>query len=480
MATLFGVSLNPFSTPVGEKIELATDGGLASENWSLNMEICDMINDTEEGPKDAVKAIRKRLLQNAGKNHKIIMYTLTVLETCVKNCGKRFHILVCNKEFSQELIKLIGPKNDPPTIVQEKVLSLIQSWADAFRNQPDLQGVYQVYRELLQKGIEFPMTNLDTMAPIHTPNKSYFEELKPVDCAQANDQKNNQLLGSEQLYKLNADLELVRGNMTVLNEMLSELVPGKEDASDVQLLTDLYTTCKAMQERIVELLAKLPDGEFTEQLLLVNDDLNNLFLRYSRYEKNREAGCNNTIVDGPSSKNTDLLQGFIDEPIATTSNQFSKLTLNNEKLKQNPPADLLTSIQSDDFDMFAQSRSVSYENTKIGGSSYDANLKPDQVNSLASLTQARSQNVTTKDDCAHEDVIRMHSEQDFDEIAAWLSENPGSSIRTGGEIEESLSSSEFERFLAERAAAAENLPAGNNENEPKHNKEKQSDTMFAL
>jgi len=65
----------------------------------------------------------------------------------------------------------IGPKNDPPTIVQEKVLSLIQSWADAFRNQPDLQGVYLVYRELRQKGIEFPMTNLDTMAPIHTPHK---------------------------------------------------------------------------------------------------------------------------------------------------------------------------------------------------------------------------------------------------------------------------------------------------------------------
>lgn len=34
-----------------------------------------------------------------------------------------------------------------------------------------------------------------------------------------------------------------------------------------------------MQERIVELLAKLPDGELTEQLLLVNDDLNNVFLR---------------------------------------------------------------------------------------------------------------------------------------------------------------------------------------------------------
>lgn len=135
------------------------------------------------------------------------------------------------------------------------MLSLIQSWADAFRNQPDLQGVYQVYRELLQKGIEFPMTNLDTMAPIHTPNKvsfiikqsfnvyyiyifqSYSEEPRPIVSTQSNEQANSQLLRPDELYKLNADLELVRGNMTVLNEMLSELVPGKEDASDVQLLT---------------------------------------------------------------------------------------------------------------------------------------------------------------------------------------------------------------------------------------------------
>jgi hypothetical protein len=88
--------------------EQATDAALASENWALNMEICDIINDTEDGPKDAIKAIRKRLTQNAGKNYTVVMYTLTVLETCVKNCGKRFHILACNKEFVQELVKLIG------------------------------------------------------------------------------------------------------------------------------------------------------------------------------------------------------------------------------------------------------------------------------------------------------------------------------------------------------------------------------------
>lgn len=44
----------------------------------------------------------------------------------MKNCGKRFHHQVASKDFLQELIKLISPKNDPPQVVQEKVLSLIQ------------------------------------------------------------------------------------------------------------------------------------------------------------------------------------------------------------------------------------------------------------------------------------------------------------------------------------------------------------------
>lgn len=87
-------------------LEQATDGSLASENWALNMEICDLVNESEDGPKDAIKAIRKRLTQNAGKNYTIVMYTLTVLETCVKNCGRRFHMLASSKDFVQELVSV--------------------------------------------------------------------------------------------------------------------------------------------------------------------------------------------------------------------------------------------------------------------------------------------------------------------------------------------------------------------------------------
>lgn len=45
-----------------------------------------------------------------------------------------------------------------------------------------------------------------------------------------------------------------------------------------------------MQDRLVDLISKLANDELTAELLRINDDLNNLFLRYSRWEKNREAG----------------------------------------------------------------------------------------------------------------------------------------------------------------------------------------------
>lgn len=481
---------NPFASPVGQRIEQATDAALASENWALNMEICDIINDTEDGPKDAIKAIRKRLTQNAGKNYTVVMYTLTVLETCVKNCGKRFHILACNKEFVQELVKMIGPKNDPPTAVQEKVLSLIQSWADAFRHQTELSGVVQVYHDLKQKGIEFPMTDLDTMAPIHTPQRSipdaevamgvpshqtHMPAASPIPVVSPHAvppgspaaqptmpavQMGPTVLSLDQLGKLQSELDVVQGNMVVLSEMLTELTPGEEHPSDLELLKELHSTCQAMQHRLVELIGKLANDEITAELLRVNDELNNLFLRYNRFENNREASLQ--TVKAPAAQvaaaaqkpavetGGDALIDLSDEATAPSvgakgaaavpnlNTKFAGLSLGNGNATAQ--LSMISSVpaqqgsqqkekEDTEFDMFAQSRNVTYESSKAGGSTYQDNLEPDQLNAaLGAVAQNRTQVVPA----------------------------------SGGTVtvpEESLTSSEFERFLAERAAAAEALPA---------------------
>lgn len=57
------------------RLEQATDPSLESEDWALNMEICDLINESssDANSKDAMKAIRKRLTQYIGKNYTVIL-----------------------------------------------------------------------------------------------------------------------------------------------------------------------------------------------------------------------------------------------------------------------------------------------------------------------------------------------------------------------------------------------------------------------
>lgn len=50
-----------------------------------------------------------------------------------------------------------------------------------------------------------------------------------------------------------------------------------------------------MQERVVELVGRVSDDLLTADLLRINDDLNNLFVRYDRHmSKNRTASSNNS------------------------------------------------------------------------------------------------------------------------------------------------------------------------------------------
>ncbi|XP_055376850.1 TOM1-like protein 2 isoform X2 [Condylostylus longicornis] len=478
MASFFNSMSNPFASQIGQRIEQATDASLASENWALNMEICDMINESSDTARDAMKAIRKRLTQSAGKNNQVIMYTLIVLETCVKNCGKAFHVLVANKEFIQELVKIIGPKNDPPKAVQEKVLNLIQVWADAFKNQPDLNGVVQVYQELKNKGIEFPVNDVESMAPIYTPQRSVPEttpvqpppmsspqhgvQISPASAAISNGPSS---LSPEQTSKLQSELDIVSMNMSILGEMLNEMKPGQEDPSDYKLLNDLVQTCKEMQGRIVDLIGRITNDEITAELLRLNDELNNLFLRHQRYEKNRDPNSTNNTPSAilgaalgvplskekekPKDELIDLSDGATGgSGTEDISSQFSRLGMGTASSQLSKLDGVQANVgkiskDADEFDMLAQSRNVTTD--------------PSKINSV-------------KDIPIVETNVGNQNKKDIEGT------------------EEILTSTEFDKFLAERAAAAENLPtlsiATNNINEDtegnRQKKKKDDENLLAL
>ncbi|XP_072917119.1 TOM1-like protein 2 isoform X2 [Hemitrygon akajei] len=473
---------NPFSTPVGQCIERATDGSLQTEDWTLNMEICDIINETEEGPKDAIKALKKRLSGN--KNYREVMLALTILETCVKNCGHRFHVLVANRDFIDGiLVKIVLPKNNPPAIVQDKVLGLIQAWADAFRSSPDLTGVVHIYEELKRKGMEFPMADLDALSPIHTPGRCVPEvdpamnKPVPQSLQKTSSTKNflltpNTLTGYsvpqslssrpitanvEQLARLRSELDVVRGNTKVMSEMLTETVPGEENQSDLELLQELNRTCRAMQQRIVELLSNVTNEEITKELLHVNDDLNNVFLRYERFERcrmgcvspNTEDSVLNEVTDtdnlidlGPGSPAVvSPMVGNMAAP--SLSSQLAGLDLGTDSVSgtlSSLPSCHLDTHDSANFDMFPRTRSCS--------------LADQHQKVMYTDSQSAGGLATTLEDQESNTAQIPVAQSLMDDVEEWLSTDV-----TGDEAEEGVTSEEFDKFLEERAKAAERVPS---------------------
>lgn len=398
---------NPFSTPVGQLIEKATNSSLASEDWALNMEICDMINAAEEGPRDAVRAIKKRIVGN--KNFKEVVMTLTVLETCVKNCGYRFHILVATRDFIEGvLVRSIIPRNNPPAVLHDRVLGIIQAWADAFRSSPDLTGVVSVYEDLRRKGLEFPAVELD----------GYCQ---------------NQTQAQKEVKQLKTELAVVRSNLTTMSEMMTHLDPVTVKQANMELLEQLYTVCKEMQDRIVKVVPRLSEEKLIEELLATNDEMNSAFSRYHRFEKRITNGQN-----APQKEHTYV--------------NLADLNLTPESGIQSGAA----SAASDGSLSRSQSGSLCGQIARLSTS------EAEDLNALLHKTSEQSE--AAVDALAQAQAGRLHlsgtiplsQSNVMDDIEKWLELDDD---YDDYEESDGVTSEEFDKFLAERAKAADRLPS---------------------
>lgn len=479
---------NPLATFIGKKIEAATRPDLETDDWALNLEICDIINENDNDAKDAVRAIKKRLQQiEQDRNFLITNRTLTVLDTCVSNCSRRFHVLVMTKDFIQDLVKLIGPKNNPPIDLQERVLRSIERWADAFKGQPDLSGVVSVYNELKAKGVTFPERDPNCPnVPIQTPQRSVPRQPSPAlrsnitqpvasgTLATSRDQSAGPVtLDGEGYNKISRDLGVVQTSVEMFNEILG-LIEEKSSESDWKLAHDLNSTCRQMKDRIVDLIERVANEDLTIELLRLNDELNNVFVKYDRQVKNRtKSSTSNTNFDAearfapPPLRPTPSQSGSQPQP----QNDLSLIDFNaGEELssttKQEQP-----DLTADPFDtskpleMMSKTKSIERAN----GETMEKQLKELNLDQGSIPTKSTSTALPKE--------ISSVREQDFAEIENWLSKDSGHNLASlGGDTPSaepvSLSNSDFDKFIASRALAGSAQPkASSSSSDPNYKPE---------
>ncbi|NXX27969.1 GGA2 protein, partial [Nicator chloris] len=146
----------------------ATDPSTSEENWECIQRFCHQVNADTEGPLFALRLLAHKI-QSPQEGE--ALRALTVLETCVNNCGDRFHSEMAKFRFLNELIKVLSPKYYgiwSSEKVKSRVTEVIFSWTVWFPQEVKIQDAYQM---LKKQGIvkEDPKLPEDKILPPPSP-----------------------------------------------------------------------------------------------------------------------------------------------------------------------------------------------------------------------------------------------------------------------------------------------------------------------
>ncbi|NWU26491.1 GGA3 protein, partial [Dyaphorophyia castanea] len=313
----------------------ATNPSNRQEDWEYIIGFCDQINKELEGPQIAVRLLAHKI---QSPQEWEAVQALTVLEACMKNCGRRFHNEVGKFRFLNELIKVVSPKYLGDRVsekVKSKIIELLYSWTVAL---PEESKVKDAYYMLKRQGIVVfdPVIPADrTLIPSPPPrpkNPVFDDEEKSKLLAKLLKSKNpddlqeaNKLIKSmvkedeariQKVTKRMHTLEEVNNNVKLLNEMLVHY--SKEDSSeaDRELMKELYERCETKRRTLFKLASETEDNDSSlGDILQASDNLSRVI---NSYKKIIEGQVINGEVDLPGmsavegSNSTSNLNTLID------------------------------------------------------------------------------------------------------------------------------------------------------------------------
>ncbi|XP_072348303.1 ADP-ribosylation factor-binding protein GGA1-like isoform X2 [Scyliorhinus torazame] len=286
--------------------------------WNYIQAFCDQLNKELEGPQLATRFLAHKI---QSPQEWEAMQALTVLETCMKNCGKRFHNEVGKFRFLNELIKVVSPKylgTRASEKVKTKVLELMFSWTVGL---PDELKITEAYHMLKKQGIlkQDPVLPDDEPLPPPPPrsqNAMFEDEEKskllarllksthPEDLRAANklikemvqeDQKRMEKISK----RVNA-IEEVNNNVKLLSEMLGNYSKDETSESNEEIMKELYQRCEKMRPTLFRLASDTEDNdEALAEILQANDNLTQVINMYKKLVKGEEV---NGVTDLPNIK----------------------------------------------------------------------------------------------------------------------------------------------------------------------------------
>uniref|UniRef100_A0A672FPC0 Golgi associated, gamma adaptin ear containing, ARF binding protein 3b n=1 Tax=Salarias fasciatus TaxID=181472 RepID=A0A672FPC0_SALFA len=272
------------------------------EDWEYIIGFCDQINKELEGPQIAVPLLVHKI---HSPQEWEALQALTVLEACMKNCGRRFHNEVAKYRFLNELIKVVSPKymgDSAPQKVKQKIVEMLYSWTVAFPNEMKINEAYQTLRRqgLVTHDPELPLDRTLIPSPPTRPKHPVFDnedmgkllaELlrskNPEDLQEANRLIKNMVKEDEarvhKVTKRMHTLEEVNINVKLLTEMLTHYNKDSSTDSDKEIIKELYERCDKLRRAAFKMATETEDNDTTlGDILQASDDLSRVINSYKK------------------------------------------------------------------------------------------------------------------------------------------------------------------------------------------------------
>uniref|UniRef100_A0A674DRH9 Golgi associated, gamma adaptin ear containing, ARF binding protein 3 n=1 Tax=Salmo trutta TaxID=8032 RepID=A0A674DRH9_SALTR len=303
------------------------------EDWEYIIGFCDQINKELEGPQIAVRLLVHKI---QSPQEWEALQALTVLEACMKNCGRRFHNEIGKYRFLNELIKVVSPKymgDRVPEKVKTKIIEMLYSWTVAFPNETKINEAYQTLRRqgLITMDPELPVDKTLIPSPPTRPKNPVFDnedmgkllaELlrskNPEDLQEANRLIKNMVkeddVRVQKVTKRIHTLEEVGINVKLLSEMLSHYDKDRSSQSDREIIKELYDRCDKLRRAAFKMATETEDNDTSlGDILQASDDLSRVINSYKKIVKGQTV--NGDIEDPRSAAgegNSDNTETLID------------------------------------------------------------------------------------------------------------------------------------------------------------------------
>uniref|UniRef100_A0A8D1P047 MIF4G domain containing n=1 Tax=Sus scrofa TaxID=9823 RepID=A0A8D1P047_PIG len=283
-----------------ECLNKATNPSNRQEDWEYIIGFCDQINKELEGPQIAVRLLAHKI---QSPQEWEAVQALTVLEACMKNCGRRFHNEVGKFRFLNELIKVVSPKYLGDRVsekVKTKVIELLYSWTLALAEESKIKDAYHMLKRqgIVQSDPLLPVDRTLIPSPPPRPKNPVFDDeekskllaklLKsknPDDLQEANKLIKSMVKEDEariqKVTKRLHTLEEVSNNVKLLSEMLLHYSQEDSSEADKELMKELFDRCENKRRALFKLASETEDNDNTlGDILQASDNLSRVINSY--------------------------------------------------------------------------------------------------------------------------------------------------------------------------------------------------------